>query len=173
MKIDDSLEIRPIAPDELDDVLAVYELCEDFLALGPVTKASMQMVAKDIEVSQNEGSRFCGIYENGKMIGVVDYARSGYEGESRHACLYLLMIAQPYRGQGIGQEVVDAVEADIRQNPEVTAIISGVQVNNPQAIQFWRRNGYEITSGPDLMPDQTVVFHLRKRIVQDKEEGPL
>jgi ribosomal protein S18 acetylase RimI-like enzyme len=170
MKIDDSLEIRPIAPDELDDVLAVYELCEDFLALGPVAKASMQMVVKDVEVSQNEGSRFCGIYENGKMIGVVDYARSGYEGEPRHACLYLLMIAGPNRGRGIGQAVVDAVEADIRKNPEVTAILSGVQVNNPQAIQFWRRNGYAITGGPELMPDQTVVFHLQKDLVRDPVE---
>jgi len=167
MKINDSLEIRPITQDELEAVLEVYELCEDFLALGPVAKASMQMVAKDIEVSQNEGSRFCGIYGDGKMIGVVDYARSGYESEPRHACIVLLMIAETSRGQGIGRAAVEAVEADIRRNPEVTAILSGVQVNNPQAIQFWRRNGYRITGGPELMPDQTVVFHLRKDIHPD------
>jgi ribosomal protein S18 acetylase RimI-like enzyme len=165
MKINDSLEIRPISQDELEAVLEVYELCEDFLALGPVAKASMQMVAKDIEISQNEGSHFCGIYADGNMIGVIDYARSGYEGEPSQACIVLLMIAETSRGRGIGRAVVEGVEADIRQNPEVTAILSGVQVNNPKAIQFWRRNGYAIMGGPELMPDQTMVFHLRKDLV--------
>ncbi len=48
------------------------------------------------------------------------------------------------------------------KDAQVTAILSGVQVNNPQAVQFWQKQGYRIVSGPTLMPDQTTVLGLRK-----------
>lgn len=159
-----SLEIHPVKENDLDAILAVYRQCEDFLALGPVPTASMQMVLKDIEVSQNEGGLFCGIYLDGSLIGVVDYMPGNFEGKPEHADLSLLMIARPFRGRGIGQAIVGVVEAEIKKNHQVKAILSGVQVNNPQAIRFWQNNGYRIIGGPELMPDQTTVFHLRKDI---------
>ena len=160
---DNSLEIRSITQDDLDAVLDVYQQCEDFLALGPVPTASMEMVLKDIEISQRGGGVFCGIYTtDGKMIGVVDYVPSSYEGDPQTAFLSLLMIASSFRKQGIGKAVVEAIENEIRRDTQVMAILSGVQVNNPQAVQFWQRNGYRIVSEPKLLPDQTTVFDLRK-----------
>jgi ribosomal protein S18 acetylase RimI-like enzyme len=76
------------------------------------------------------------------------------------------MIDSFYRGQGIGKAVVEAVEKEIRKNSSITAILAGVQVNNPQAVQFWQRNGYCVVSEPKLMPDQTTVFDLRKDLKQ-------
>ena len=62
------LEVRTITEDELDAILMVYSLSEDFLALGPESKASMDMVIKDLEISRNESGCFCGIYQpDGKM----------------------------------------------------------------------------------------------------------
>lgn len=161
---DNRFHIRPIIPDEMDAVLAVYRQCEDFLALGPAPAASMAMVRQDIEISQHEGGFFCGIYDaaDGKMIGVVDYVPCGFEGDPHLAHLSLLMIAAPFRQQGVGKVVVEAIEQEIRKDAQVTAILSGVQVNNPQAVQFWQKRGYRIVSGPTLMPDQTTVFGLRK-----------
>ena len=160
---DRGLEIRPVAKDELEAVLGVYRQCEDFLALGPVPTASMEMVLKDIEVSKGEGGFFCGIHiADGKMIGVTDYVPSHYGGEPSTAFLELLMIAAPYRNQGLGRAIVEAVEHEIRKDAQVTTILAGVQVNNPQAVRFWQRNGYRIVSGPELMPDQTMAFGLRK-----------
>ncbi|MBN2390886.1 MAG: GNAT family N-acetyltransferase [Anaerolineae bacterium] len=161
---DDRFYIRPITPDELDAILDVYRQCEDFLALGPVPTASMEMVLQDLEISRHESGIFCGIYDaaNAKMIGVVDYVPRNFEGDSRLAHLSLLMIAVPFRQQGVGKTVVEAIEAEIGKDPLVTTILSGVQVNNPQAIQFWHKRGYCIISGPTLMPDQTTVFGLRK-----------
>ena len=40
----DSVEIRPITENDLEEVFEVYRQCEDFLALGPKPKASMAMV---------------------------------------------------------------------------------------------------------------------------------
>jgi ribosomal protein S18 acetylase RimI-like enzyme len=96
------------------------------------------------------------------MIGVLDFVPSGYKGNPTHAFLELLMIAAPFRNQGIGKAVVEAFENEIRKNEQVSTILSGVQVNNPQAVQFWQRRGYRIASGPELMPDQTTAFGLRK-----------
>ncbi len=158
-----SFEIHPIVQDDLNAVLKVYRQCEDFLALGPVATASMEMVLKDVEISQHEGGVFCGIYTAyGKMIGIVDYIPNNFEGDPHAACLALLMIAAPFRGQGIGAAVVEAVEKEIRKDNQVTTICSGVQVNNPQAIKFWQGRGYRIVSGPILHPDQTTAFDLRK-----------
>jgi ribosomal protein S18 acetylase RimI-like enzyme len=158
-----NLEIRLITQEDLDAVLDVYRQCEDFLALGPISTASMDMVLKDIEISQDEGGVFCGIYtSDGKMIGVVDYVPSNFEGNPQIAFLSLLMIAESFRKQGVGRAIVEAVENEIRKDPGIIAIGSGVQVNNPQAVRFWQKNGYQIVSGPELMPDQTIVFGLRK-----------
>ena len=109
------LAIRPIGDADLDAVLEVYRQCEDFLALGPVPHASLEMVRADIELSERQGGVFCGIYDGqGTMTGVVDIVRRGWEGNARHAFLSLLMIAAPYRGQGVGRAVVEWVEDEIR-----------------------------------------------------------
>ena len=155
--------MRPVTRDDLDAVLDVYRQCEDFLALGPEPVASMQMVLRDIETSQREGGRFCGIFAtDGRMVGVVDTVPSGFEGDPHLAFLSLLMIAAPYRNRGIGQAVVALIEDEIERNPQVTAIMSAVQVNNPPAVRFWQRNGYCSVDGPELQPDGTTTFRLRK-----------
>jgi ribosomal protein S18 acetylase RimI-like enzyme len=172
---DRSIEIHPIVQNDLVAVLEVYKQCEDFLALGPVPTASMEMVLKDIEISRAEHGIFCGIYTAaGKMIGVIDYVSKDYGGSADTAFLELLMIDVHYRKQGIGKAVVEAVETEIRKNPKVKMILSGVQVNNPQAVKFWQRNGYRIVSEPKLLPDQTTAVDLRKDLsegMQNNQQG--
>jgi len=158
-----SFEIRTITQDNWREILDVYQQCEDFLALGPEPTASMAMVLKDIEISQREGGVFCGVYAaDGRIIGVVDFVPSNFEGEPHMAFLSLLMIAASFRNRGIGMAIVELIENEIRRNAQITSILSAVQVNNPQALQFWQNNGYRIVSGPELQPDQTTTFRLRK-----------
>lgn len=161
------LEIHTVSENELDQLMEVYRQCEDFLSLGPVATASMQMVMTDIESAQNNQANYCSIHSDKQgMIGVVEYTTGEYLGHPEFACLELLMIAKPFRARGIGHMVVNTVEQEIQKvNPQVSIIYSGVQVNNPKAILFWQKNGYKITSGPKEMPDQTIVYDLQKRIV--------
>ncbi|NJC95749.1 MAG: hypothetical protein C3F07_08650 [Anaerolineales bacterium] len=166
---DHVLEIQPVSRDELNAVLDVYRQCEDFLALGPMAEASMEMVMKDIEISKKQGGIFCGIYTaDGEMIGVIDYVPKNHQGNPQAAFLSLLMIAAPFRNQGIGKTVVEAVESEIRNDASINTIFSGVQINNPQAIRFWRRAGYSIISEPILHSDQTVAVDLRKDFPPDR-----
>lgn len=157
--------IRPLRPDEYDQVLEVYRQCEDFLALGPVPHASMEMVLKDLEISREAGGIFCGIFnDEQKMIGVVDYIPQNFEGYPNHAFIELLMIAKSERGKGIGKAVVQQVEATILQDQHIDEILSGVQVNNPRAIKFWREAGYRIVSDAIPYPDGTTAFTLCKKV---------
>ena len=129
----------------------------------------MEMVLKDIEISKAEHGIFCGIYTtHGQMIGILDYVPCNYQGEPQSAFLELLMIAKTFRQQGLGKAVVEAMEREIRKDPKVTTILSGVQVNNPQAVQFWQRRGYRIVSEPRWLPDQTIAVDLRKDFGEHK-----
>jgi len=157
--------IRPIREDaDLPAILEVYRQCEDFLALGPVAKASQAMVQADLKLSKDMNGVFCGIFDRqtGEMLGIVDFVSQGYQGRSGLAYLSLLMIASPWRSHGLGALVVSAVEAEIRKSGQVQSIEAGVQVNNPGAIRFWQRMGYRIVSEAKLHADGTTAFDLRK-----------
>jgi len=158
----DTLKIKTVKPDDKDDILEVYRQCEDFLTLGPQPKASLEMVIKDIDDAYNEGGVFQGIYISGKIIGVVSYIRKGFEDKLSNAFISLLMIIPPFRKKGIGTKIVNTVEKEIFMDKRVTTILTAVQVNNPEALRFWERNGYHIGGGPVTRPDGTTVFQLRR-----------
>lgn len=160
-----SFTIRPVQHEELTQVLEVYRQCEDFLALGPDPRASMEMIEKDWQISKEAGGIFCGIFDDSQnMIGVVDFIPANFEGNPSHAFIELLMIAMPARGKGLGREVMQAIEDEILKNSNITDILSAVQINNPKAIQFWKNIGYEIVSEPRLNLDGTTVYRLSKAI---------
>jgi ribosomal protein S18 acetylase RimI-like enzyme len=100
------------------------------------------------------------------MAGVLDVVMSGFEGDPHHAFISLLMIGKPYRSSGLGAAVVEVTERQMMANPDVTAILSGVMVNNPGAIRFWERHGYAITAGPILQADGTTTWDLCKPLVR-------
>jgi len=159
------LEIRIANEGDINSIFQVYKECEDFLSLGPQPKASLATVKKDLEASKEENRVFCGIFDGKKrMVGIIDFAPGGYNQKRDRAFLALLMIAKPYRNQGIGTRVVKLIESEIEKDPVIQFIHSGVQVNNKPAIKFWRKMGYEIYAGPELLPDKTTVYHLRKKV---------
>ncbi|MGD0779919.1 MAG: GNAT family N-acetyltransferase [Dehalococcoidales bacterium] len=160
----DTLKIKTVTSEDIDDVLKVYRQCEDFLALGPRPEASAEMVLSDMEEARREGGIFRGIYTGDKMIGVVSYVRKGFKGKLSNAFLSLLMIIPSFRGKETGTKIVKMVEKEILADAHVMAILSAVQVNNPNARRFWEKNGYRIVSGPEAKPDKTTVFQLRKDV---------
>jgi ribosomal protein S18 acetylase RimI-like enzyme len=161
----DTFTLRPVRDDEKLAVLEVYRQCEDFLALTPKPIATMQMVEDDLAISRESGGVFCGIYNSaGVMMGILDVVLKGFEGDPRAAFIELLMIGKPYRDHGLGSEVVKAVEAEITKDNNIKAILSGVMVNNPDAVRFWQRHGYQIVAGPDLLADGTTVWSLKKTV---------
>lgn len=170
--------VRPITDSDLPAMLEVYRQCEDFLALGPNPHASMEMIASDRALSRAAGGEYCGLFtEEGTLMGIFDFVRSGFGGDPGCAFLELLMIAAPYRGRGLGEEAVRWLEKELtdphpqpfslegergKDQPKISTLRAGVQVNNPGAIRFWQRMGFAITSGAEPQTDGTVCYRLEK-----------
>jgi GNAT superfamily N-acetyltransferase len=164
--------IHPILDSDLPAVLEVYRQCEDFLALGPQPRASLEMVQADRALSCQLGGEFCGIFtEDGILVGIFDFLRAGFEGDPGCAFLELLMIAAPFRRQGIGEWALAWLEAELRR-AGVPRLKSGVQVNNPQAIRFWQRMGFAITSSAEPQPDGTIAYRLEKTLDRSQRGNP-
>jgi ribosomal protein S18 acetylase RimI-like enzyme len=166
-----TLKIQTVPLGEIDSVLEVYRECEDFLALGSDSSASMQMVIRDMEEARLQGGLFRGIYMGDRITGVLNYIPNNYEGNLAHAFLTLLMIIPSCRERRFGTRIVQIVEKEILSDSCITAILSAVQVNNPRALRFWERNGYRVVSGPEERPDGTTVLRLRKDFPPDKKQN--
>jgi len=168
--------IQSLTEKDIPAILKVYQDCEDFLALGPQPVASVEMVMYDIKEAQTLGGVFMGIFSpiesvSGKkmkaqqLMGVLSYIASGFEGKPDQAFILLLMVAAQFRNQGLGGAVVAWLEDQLHQESTVTRVQSGVQVNNPKAIRFWQRQGYQIIGPAQLFPDTTTALPLEKKLI--------
>jgi len=57
------VNLRQLTASELSQILVVYQACEDFLALGPESVASKQMVLADLARSLDIGGSYNGIFD--------------------------------------------------------------------------------------------------------------
>lgn len=147
---------------DAEAILAIYRQSEDFLSLGPVAKASMEMVIADIQHSGEAGGLFCVIEDAlGNRVGVLDFVP---EYSTRTALLSLLMISREHRHRGYGTAVVAALESYLVTNYQTDWIESGVQTNNGPGIRFWTNRGFAVGHTPRVIGDGTVAFEMRKQI---------
>jgi RimJ/RimL family protein N-acetyltransferase len=154
-------EVRPVTSADFESTLKVYEQCEDFLSLGPVPKASKEMVQADIDHSKSSNGIFCGIWDkSGTQVGVLDFIP---EMEKGIAFLSLLMISEPYRYGGIGTVIVAELEAHLMTNYKTRILKSGVQTNNAIGIKFWKKCGFILETKPTAIDDGTVAYQMQKR----------
>jgi ribosomal protein S18 acetylase RimI-like enzyme len=159
-----NFSLRTLDDSDLPALLELYRACEDFLALGPCPRASLEMVRGDVQLSQENGGTFQGIFDpDGRLIGVADWIAGGFEGEPATAFIELLMIAAPNRSVGLGRAVVAEIERRIRQ-AGAQRIELGVQVNNLPAQRFWLRRGYRSAGPPRKFADGTTAIRMRKVI---------
>lgn len=159
-----TFSLRTLDDFDLPALLELYRACEDFLTLGPCPHASPEMVRSDIQLSQENGGTFQGIFDpDGRLIGVADWIAGGFEGEPATAFIELLMIAAPNRRAGLGSTVLAEIERRIRQ-AGTQRIELGVQVNNLPAQRFWLRRGYRSASPPRKFADGTTAIRMRKVI---------
>ena len=157
-----ALRIHPISESDLQSVFEVYKQCEDFLSLGPVSVASIEMVKEDIEHSKRGNGIFCGISDNNGMIGIIDFIP---EIKKYIAFLTLLMIAKPYRYKGLGLAIMNAFEKYLKTRYNSRSLESGVQINNILGINFWKKCGFIIDAIENHLPDRTIAYDMKKEIV--------
>ncbi|MEW6756276.1 MAG: GNAT family N-acetyltransferase [Candidatus Latescibacterota bacterium] len=156
------LRVGPVDDRDLRPTLEVYRQCEDFLSLGPVARASPEMVRTDVEHSRQAGGLYCGIWDgHGLQVGVLDVIPQPRDGT---AFLELLMIGRPYRERGYGAEVLAALESYLQSTYSTGVLGAGVQVNNTSAIRFWQSHGFQIGTEQRAMPDGTTTYAMTKAL---------
>ena len=84
-----------------------------------------------------------GIYMGPRMVGCVDLIK-GYP-EPNTALLGLLLVAEPFQGQGIGSAAYRAIEDVIRAWGTCTKIRLGVVGTYAGVLPFWKRHGFTQT----------------------------
>lgn len=179
-------KIENLTESDISAILEVYRQCEDFLALGPSAQATPQMVLADLAHSKELGGVFCGIYvfenresrvesgdwesgdqELGNLQSEIQYPKSEilagvldtHQPAQGEVFIELLMIAAPWRGQGLGEVVVRGLFAQFGAR---TIFRTAVQVNNPRAVRFWQRLGFRSSGPPTPQPDGTVTWEMER-----------
>jgi ribosomal protein S18 acetylase RimI-like enzyme len=156
------LIVRPFSDDDLPAVLEVYRQSEDFLSLTPHPIASLEMVKEDAEQAVKEGGLYCVIADRRQIIGVMDFAQQ--RGGPNTSFLALLMIAKPFRRNHYGEATMKSFEKYLVKNYKSKILKAGVMVNNPLAIKFWERTGFDIDRTPEPRPDGTTIYRMSKNI---------
>ncbi len=119
------------------------------------------MVVEDIEGSRQRNGQFCAIKNHqGVAIGVLDFIPDTRSTGSSY--LSLLMIAAPWRGRGYGRAVAEALEVYQQATCDIERMGAAVQINNSNAIRFWKSLGYAVSDEPSEQSDGTVIYKMTK-----------
>ena len=95
----EGLTIRPATAADLPALVEIYNQSVDFLRLGSDTPPA-RVAAADFAGALGDGGCFCLLEQGGQPAGVLDFSPYAAPDEAH---LNLLMLAAPFRSQGLGQ----------------------------------------------------------------------
>ena len=139
-----SMQMRPFQPRDESAVVSLWEECE----LTRPWNDPHKDIARKLEV---QPELFLVGVLDGEVIATV---MAGYEGH--RGWVNYLAVAKRFRGRGYGRALMQHVEHLLRLR-ECPKLNLQVRNSNPEAIEFYRRIGYQ--------QDETV--SLGKRLIED------
>ena len=123
-----STDVRAARPDDIDGVLAVWDLARSAAAVTPDTP---ETVARVIE----RGTLFVA-EDDGRIVGALVAGWDGWRGN-----MYRLAVLPEYRRRGIARALVDAGHERLRELG-ATRVIALVEHDDEPATALWRATGY-------------------------------
>lgn len=135
----------------------VYRRAGDYWAMHGLTGAPNGQAARDLETAAaTPGRTMMGIVrvrpqeEGGvALIGVVDF-RLHWPDEGV-AYVGMIMVAAPYRRQGIGSQAWGLLAPWLAGNADVQTARCGIEQFNLNALKFFRGIGFELTGEANRM----------------------
>jgi RimJ/RimL family protein N-acetyltransferase len=85
---------------------------------------------------------FCGIYREGKIIGIIK-GRIETKNTSE-LCVLSFILMEEYRGKGLGTRLLTNFESYFSENFSIDKFCALIMEDNKGAEKFWIRNGYKI-----------------------------
>lgn len=138
------MHIRPYSPEYEQAVIALWEQCE---LTRPWNNPKLDIERK-LKV---DPELFLVGFIDGQVVATV---MGGYEGH--RGWIYYLAVAPEYRRQGLGRQIMEAVEKRIREKgcPKINLM---VRTGNTGAERFYAKIGYQ----------REEVFEMGKRLIPD------
>lgn len=88
-------------------------------------------------------SALFGAFVDAQLVGIVGLGFEPWEDARHKATLFGLYVTQACRGQGLGEDLVQAVLSLAGQEPEIKVIELTVSANSSAALALYRRCGFE------------------------------
>lgn len=140
--------IRNFKESDIHDIETVYEKSNNALALN----VSPDFFKKDKKKFVTSTLRSCknSVYEHvGKVVGVVSSSADCIEG---------LFVLPEFWGRGIGTELLNSAMSGKDE------LFLQVYADNERAINFYRKNGFEITGSGICQMTHLPYFEMRKAV---------
>jgi len=90
----------------------------------------------------DELSAVFGAFVDGQLAGIVGLAFEPWEDAQHKATLFGLYVPQALRGQGVGEQLVQAVLSLAEQEPDIKVVELTVSANSTAALALYRRCGF-------------------------------
>ena len=91
----------------------------------------------------DELSTLFGAFVDHQLAGIVGLAFDPWEDAQHKATLFGLYVLQAMRGQGLGDQLVQAVLSLAEEEPEIKVVELTVSANSNAALALYRRCGFE------------------------------
>jgi len=140
---------RPVNPEDAPILRGIYERCPGYFEALGAEVPTLADVRRELLAAQGDPARHRELlYLADLPVGYLDYRLGQPRPEA--ATLNLVLIAEPYRGQGLGRAAV--LDLMRQLSPHYQRLYAVVYGKNPKAFAFFKRLGFvfERDGGPAL-----------------------
>lgn len=143
----DGRSVVKLGAEDLPALRELFERCHAFMTLvyGSVEPDAAEQLLESLPPDKTLDDKFAfGVYAQGtkQLLGLLDVVR-GFP-EPDEWIIGMLLIDPDHRRAGLGARLVAAFEQWVR-GEGAAGIRLVVQEQNPDALRFWQRQGYEVT----------------------------
>lgn len=157
-----------------EELQAFYEECGDYVELvtgAPPGPDEARQLLRALPRGKGREDKFViGLFDApGHLVGVLDVIRD-YP-ETRDWYVGLLLFGPSSRGRRLGERVYRRLEEWVRAEGGRSLHLV-VTEENPRAIEFWRRMGFEVHGmGKQILPSKENVFLRMRRDLEPRPEA--
>lgn len=91
----------------------------------------------------DELSALFGAFIDAQLVGIIGLAFEPWEDAQHKATLFGLYVPHAFRGQGVGEQLVQAVLSLAEQEPDIKGVELTVSASSTAALALYRRCGFE------------------------------
>ena len=143
-KLSTCLEVRKMNDGDADEILNLclentqyYEYCGKL--------PSRELILNDLHITppgvHESAKYYVGFYENGMLAAIMDLI-DGYPQEDI-AFIGFFMMKKNMQGKNTGSRIIRDTSGYLKETGK-TAIMLGIDKDNPQSTHFWKKNGFGI-----------------------------